>query len=126
MTTRNAIELGVRTRIFQLCRTLSRRKDSNIGALIIGIGFWGPLYYVMKEPPKKVCVIISAPILYCRQQQCLSGDLGGILEDLSWLCCLVVGPWVALVPFWRIFRLCVEKTRQSIWSLQSEAIKAMK
>ena len=35
----------------------------NIGALVIRIGFWGPLYYSYnnKEPPKIVLVIIAAP-----------------------------------------------------------------
>ena len=37
----------------------------HIGALIIATGFWGPLYYnYNKEPPKKLLVIIKAPILY--------------------------------------------------------------
>ena len=35
---------------------------SNVGALIIRIGFWGPRYYnCYKEPPKIVLVIIKAP-----------------------------------------------------------------
>ena len=40
-------------------------KQVNIGALIIGIGFWGSLYYNYNEgpPPKIVQVIILAPIL---------------------------------------------------------------
>ena len=33
--------------------TLPKAGDGNIGALIIGIGFWGPVYYSSnKEPPK--------------------------------------------------------------------------
>ena len=36
----------------------------NIGALMIRIGFWGPLYYKDSEvPPKTVQVMIYAPIL---------------------------------------------------------------
>ena len=35
-----------------------------IGALMIRIEFWGPLYYIHnKEPPKIVKVIIKAPIV---------------------------------------------------------------
>ena len=38
--------------------------SANMGALIIRIGFWGPLYYnCNKEPPKIVWVIMKAPIL---------------------------------------------------------------
>ena len=38
---------------------------SKIGALIIRIGFWGPIIYYSynKEPPKIVEVIFKAPIL---------------------------------------------------------------
>ena len=32
---------------------LAPGRESNVGALIIGIGFWGPLHYnYNKEPPK--------------------------------------------------------------------------
>ena len=37
----------------------------NIGALIIRIGFGGPLYYMYhKEPPKIVVVILKAPTVH--------------------------------------------------------------
>ena len=40
-------------------RVLEAQILLNIGALIIRIGFWGPLYYNSnKEPPKIVLVII--------------------------------------------------------------------
>ena len=34
-----------------------------IGALIIRIGFWGPLYYTYNKETKIFSVILSAPIL---------------------------------------------------------------
>ena len=39
--------------------------DYKTGALIIRIGFWGPLYYIYSKepPPKKVLVNIQAPIV---------------------------------------------------------------
>ena len=51
-------------------RSLSRPRgfgvlsSGYIGALIIRLGFWGPLHYnYNKEPPKLVFVIIKAPTL---------------------------------------------------------------
>ena len=39
-------------------------RESNIGALIIRMRFWGPVYYIYnKEPSRLVWAIIEAPIL---------------------------------------------------------------
>ena len=36
----------------------------NMGAFVIRIGCWGPLYNnYIKEPPKKALVVISAPVV---------------------------------------------------------------
>ena len=39
-----------------------RFDPANIGAMIIRIGFWGPLYYHCNKEPPTVLVIIPAPI----------------------------------------------------------------
>ena len=51
------VTIGIVVEIWQPCTV-----RPNIGALIIRIGFWGPLYY-FKETPKIVLLIIWAPII---------------------------------------------------------------
>ena len=46
---------GIRSGFFSIAAKLAT-SSCNMGALIIRIGFWGPLYYNdNKEPPKQYC-----------------------------------------------------------------------